>query len=287
MADPAERAWQEWARRFATDDTTVAAVVAAARHARVAGATDSEVEAAGRTAASDAFAASWRSWAASRFADEPQAEAAAAAALKAALAGADSDQAALAGRKAASELSETQSRTAVRAVALDAGSTHSIPPPLAPQPLAGHVGSPVTAISRESYNRGRGPVRGRASRVQQRQEMHGGKYWYIWEFSLSREGLPLIPVEMRGLRFDGVVMEGDEIEIDQAPKPGTVLHTRRVMNLTLNAPLRVRGIGQVPVPAQYVGLTVKVVIGIALIIIFVVGFVAAAIAIMHASNHRP
>jgi hypothetical protein len=44
--------------------------------------------------------------------------------------------------------------------------------------------------------------------------------------------LPVVPIEMRGLSFQGVINEGDWIEVKEHWRPGQTLKPRRVLNLT-------------------------------------------------------
>jgi hypothetical protein len=115
--------------------------------------------------------------------------------------------------------------------------------------------------------------------------MHSRQYYYVWEFALKPEDpdAPLIQVEMRGPRFDGVLVEGDEVEVTKNPQPGKILHTRRIYNLTANAPFEVRGFGQAPVKLQYAGTGLKAI----LLIVFLVVFVTILIVILHAASSFP
>jgi hypothetical protein len=233
--------WSEWAQeRFGGDPARVEAAAKAAKAALAAGANAEQAAATAGAAADEVLGDSWRAWAQATFpGDERKARAAASAALEAARTGVTAEQAVSAGTTAAEDV---PSRTP--------------PPPSAPVPTP-VPNAPAPLVATESGGGRR--LRGRAIRVQQRQEMHGRRYFYVWEFAVQRQSIdaanppPLVQVEMRGVRFDGAINEGDEVEIDRTPKPGRVLHTRKVQNLTANAPFRVRGLGQAPVGLQYFG----------------------------------
>jgi hypothetical protein len=45
--------------------------------------------------------------------------------------------------------------------------------------------------------------------------------------------LPFVSVEMRGYRFEGALVEGDEVEIVASWREGTTLKTKRARNVTL------------------------------------------------------
>jgi hypothetical protein len=78
----------------------------------------------------------------------------------------------------------------------------------------------------------RGVVHG----FQQRTESIGDKQIQVWNFRIDRyldgEPLPPIPVEMRGSRFNGSVMDGDEVEVFGHLRKGHLLQTNRVFNWT-------------------------------------------------------
>lgn len=68
----------------------------------------------------------------------------------------------------------------------------------------------------------------------------------VWTFRVERydeagNRISLIPVEMRGYRFEGAIHEGDWIRARGRIKSGT-LHVIRLENLTTNASVRAKGI---------------------------------------------
>jgi hypothetical protein len=50
--------------------------------------------------------------------------------------------------------------------------------------------------------------------------------------------LPPVPVQMRGLRFNGTINEGDRVEIDQRWRRGEMLCPSRVRDLTTGVTVR-------------------------------------------------
>jgi hypothetical protein len=95
----------------------------------------------------------------------------------------------------------------------------------------------------------RGLIRGRVSNVQQRMEIAptaNTASTVVWNFRLQRAGpdgaqLPAVSVEMRGVGFEGSILEGDEVEVvARGYKSGDVIATREVRNLTSNSRVRAR-----------------------------------------------
>ncbi|WP_155368019.1 hypothetical protein [Catellatospora vulcania] len=73
--------------------------------------------------------------------------------------------------------------------------------------------------------------------LQQRQEMIGRTYFTVWNFRLERtdaagRGLPPIPVEMKGRYFNGAVANGDLVDIGRGFRPGKLVRTNKVHNVT-------------------------------------------------------
>ena len=94
-----------------------------------------------------------------------------------------------------------------------------------------------------------GIVRGRVAALQQRQEMAtmaGTPATLVWNFRVQREGsdgtqLPTVTVQMRGVSFEGSIINGDEVEIKaRGFKPGDVIKAREIRNLTSNSRVRAR-----------------------------------------------
>ena len=49
--------------------------------------------------------------------------------------------------------------------------------------------------------------------------------------------MPPVPVQLKGMNIGGMVAEGDEISVEAEPRPGKVLKTKRVENLTTGVPV--------------------------------------------------
>jgi hypothetical protein len=70
----------------------------------------------------------------------------------------------------------------------------------------------------------------------------------IWTFSVegtdeAGNPLPPITVQMKGSRFDGVIFEGDEVEVQAGRRQtGELVNAKEVYNRTKNATVRVRGL---------------------------------------------
>lgn len=88
-------------------------------------------------------------------------------------------------------------------------------------------------------------IKGAVSSFQQRTEQIwttiGPRLITVWDFRLERSDpitgkpLPRVAVQMRGRKFIGSIVNGDIVEVSDAGKPGKVVQTRRVRNLTSSA----------------------------------------------------
>lgn len=78
-------------------------------------------------------------------------------------------------------------------------------------------------------------------------------------FRIERPGEQPIPVQMRGMRVEGTITDGDEVRADAVPVPGKVLKVKRVENLTTGVPVEAgmplyMKIVAVPVVAAVIGM---------------------------------
>lgn len=111
-----------------------------------------------------------------------------------------------------------------------------------PTPAKERLGS---SSARHEPRRGRTSVQGQVRGIQQRSESFGeGGSMTIWTFRIERydpsgNRLPPIPVQMRGISFEGSLSEGDEVRIFGSWKNGT-LHTERVENVTTGATVKTK-----------------------------------------------
>jgi hypothetical protein len=109
----------------------------------------------------------------------------------------------------------------------------------------------------------RNMIRGQVSSYQERFERTLHTLTTVWSFRLERQDeakkpLPRVPVEMRGLEFDGTIRQGDWIEIDAEWNEGTTLRPYKVRNLTSNAVITAKGYTPPPPPPDPTNLSSKV-----------------------------
>lgn len=79
----------------------------------------------------------------------------------------------------------------------------------------------------------------------ERRETEANNTWIIWTFRIARydrsgNQLQPIPVEMKGMKFEGAISEGDWVEVPGIWKTGTIVNPRWLTNLTTGS--RVSGI---------------------------------------------
>jgi hypothetical protein len=82
--------------------------------------------------------------------------------------------------------------------------------------------------------------------LQERQGQPGDMYSQtVWSFRLQRTEpggtrMPLVEVEMWGLKFEGSLAVGDELELDaRGYKSGDIVFMKKLRNLTSNSVVRV------------------------------------------------
>src|SRR6266568_9628089 len=123
--------------------------------------------------------------------------------------------------------------------------------------------------------RGRATVQGQVRGIQQRSESYGEQgSKVVWAFRIERydrdgNRLPPIPVQMRGMAFEGSFGEGDEVRVTGVWKAGT-LHSERVENLTTGATVK---------PKSY---KKALVVFLLIVAIMVAGFISLVIISSHA-----
>jgi hypothetical protein len=149
--------------------------------------------------------------------------------------------------------------------------------PAGPPPGAAAMGRPRGGPRPAASRRGRATVEGQIRGIQQRAESLGeGATNTVWTFRLERydrdgNRLPPIPVQLRGLRFEGFVSEGDDVRATGEWKDGTLV-TERVENLTTHATVKAR---------SYRNLKVASLI---FFLLFVVALILVAVAANRESN---
>jgi hypothetical protein len=86
-------------------------------------------------------------------------------------------------------------------------------------------------------------MRGIARDVQHRTEIYGTgtdgnvSSRHVLTFRIERPGSPPVPVQMKGMRIEGVLADGDEVSVEAEHRPGKVMKTKRVENLTTGVPV--------------------------------------------------
>lgn len=114
-----------------------------------------------------------------------------------------------------------------------------------------------------------GAVEGQARGVQARVERRGDNaHQEVWTFRVERfdeagNRVLLVPVEMRGLGFEGSIGDGDWVRVRGRRRRGT-FHAREVENLTTGATVRAKQI-----PKWVTGIMVALLVGIVVFIAFV------------------
>jgi hypothetical protein len=63
----------------------------------------------------------------------------------------------------------------------------------------------------------------------------------ILTFRIERDATAPVPVELRGLNIDGVIADGDLVEVAGPARPGRVLKASTVVNRTTGVPVVARG----------------------------------------------
>lgn len=150
-------------------------------------------------------------------------------------------------------------------------------PPAGPPPGAVATGRPRSDPRPATPRRGRATVEGQIRGIQQRVESLGeGATNTVWTFRLERydrdgNRLPPIPVQLRGLRFEGFVSEGDDVRVTGEWKDGTLV-TERVENLTTHATVKAKSHRKLMV-ASFI-----------FFLVFVVGIILFAVAANQESN---
>jgi hypothetical protein len=142
----------------------------------------------------------------------------------------------------------------------------SVPAPEAPDRASARPASRAGAVS------------GVARSIQQRSEQSGGAQeteqivtFRIERYDSEGQALPPVPVEMRGLSFEGVLSDGDWVEASGDWRPGRTLKPRAVHNLTTGATFQSRRRSRVVVAIQVV------------FMLFVVGFILTVFVILAGS----
>jgi hypothetical protein len=163
----------------------------------------------------------WQAWAEKRYGDDRElVEVGAHAAITALRSGRLPDDAARAGKAAAENKIAERRRTASAPPRTAGAGTR--PPPFTPPNLSPHSGTIV----------------GYARQVRVQPQMVGGHI--LLDFTIESPGSPSIHVQMRGLILDGVISEGDQVEVQSKGIRGGFLQTDQAYNRTKNYVVRMR-----------------------------------------------
>ena len=92
---------------------------------------------------------------------------------------------------------------------------------------------------------------GEVREFRERHEPQGNINWIIWTFRVERydksgNQMQPVPVEMKGLKFEGTISEGDWVELPGQWKPGEIASPKKFINLTTGSEIR----GSVPAGAK-------------------------------------
>lgn len=114
-------------------------------------------------------------------------------------------------------------------------------------------------------------VIGEVRDFRERRETEGQYTWTIWNFRVERyddsgNQMQPVPVEIKGMKFEGAVSEGDWVELPGDWKPGEVASPKKFTNLTTGAEIT----GSVPVGTK-IGMTC----GWIIFIVFIAVVIAA------------
>ena len=71
------------------------------------------------------------------------------------------------------------------------------------------------------------------------------RQYMVWSYSIERfdknhNPLPLVPVQMRGLKFTGSLRDGDRVAVRARWQAGKTLHIQRAVNLTSGATVKAK-----------------------------------------------
>lgn len=90
-------------------------------------------------------------------------------------------------------------------------------------------------------------VRGRATAVQYRAQVSGGgmnnsstSTTHILLFRIERPGQPTVQAQMKGAFLNGTIADGDEVIAYGEPRPGKIMKTKYVENITTGIPVHTR-----------------------------------------------
>jgi hypothetical protein len=145
-----------------------------------------------------------------------------------------------------------------------------------PEQHGGKLATPKAPKYTVKGNRVIGEVR----EFRERHETEGQLSWIIWSFRVERydatgNRLQPVPVEMKGMTFDGTMSEGDWVELPVDWKPGQVARPKRINNLTTGASI----VGSVPASAKF-----GIACGWIMFAVFLIGVIAVIVFLIQSSR---
>lgn len=166
----------------------------------------------------------WEAWARRQFGDnETRVQAATDAAMRASLHGASSQEAAAAAKAAASMAARPGD---------DAVGAGPDEPQIGRPDAERHTPAQVTRTP--------GMIVGQAQRVQKQQQLVRGGSIQTVEFRLEPQDSPPVVVQMRGFLLEGVVADGDVVEVPSVGMRGGFIQTDHLYNRTTDSVVRMR-----------------------------------------------
>jgi len=114
-------------------------------------------------------------------------------------------------------------------------------------------------------------VIGEVREFRERREPEGPNTWVIWSFRVERydesgNQMQPVPVEIKGMKFEGTISDGDWVELPEPWKPGEVASPKKFDNLTTGAKIS----GSVPF-----GTKIGITCGWIMFVIFILAVIAA------------
>ena len=109
-----------------------------------------------------------------------------------------------------------------------------------PISLPEQQGGKTTEANTPKFSAKGNRVIGEVREFRERRETEGNFTWTIWTFRVERydesgNRMQPVPVEIKGMKFEGTISEGDWVELPELWKPGEVASPKKFDNLTTGA----------------------------------------------------